>query len=139
MGFWIPAFAGMTTRCEPRRGLLYRLDDLLITGAAAEIAADRFAYLGFGGLRHRVQQRLSRDQHARRAIAALERVRVAEAVLKHAWAAVRFRETFHRGHAMTVGLHGEHEARAHRLAVEKHRARAADAVLAADVRAGQAK
>ena len=36
-----------------------------------------------------------------------------------------------------VGLHGEHDAGAHRLAVEEHRAGAADAVLAADVRAGQ--
>ena len=35
------------------------------------------------------------------------------------------------------GLHREHQARAHRLAVELHGARAADAVLAADVGAGQ--
>ena len=48
-------------------------------------------------------------------------------------------EAFDRGHAVTVGLHGEHQARAHRLAVEQHRARAAHAVLAADVRSGQAK
>ena len=37
-----------------------------------------------------------------------------------------------------VGLDGEHQARADGLAVELHRARAADAVLAADLRAGQA-
>ena len=36
-----------------------------------------------------------------------------------------------------VGLHGEHQARAHGLAVELDRARPADAVLAADVGAGQ--
>ena len=36
-----------------------------------------------------------------------------------------------------VGLHGEQEARADGHAVEAHRARAADAVLAADVRAGK--
>ena len=34
-------------------------------------------------------------------------------------------------------LHGEHQARAHRLAVDQHRAGAADAVLAADLGAGQ--
>ena len=40
---------------------------------------------------------------------------------------------------MSVGLHREHQAGAHRLAVEEDRAGAADAVLAADVRAGQAE
>ena len=38
---------------------------------------------------------------------------------------------------MAVGLDGEHDARARRLAVEQNRAGAAHAVLAADVRAGQ--
>ena len=40
-------------------------------------------------------------------------------------------------HRPPVGLHREHQARAHGLAVDLHRARSADAVLAADVRAGQ--
>ena len=38
-----------------------------------------------------------------------------------------------------VGLHREHQAGAHRLAVQQHGAGAADAVLAADVRAGRAR
>ena len=37
---------------------------------------------------------------------------------------------------LAVGLHGEHEAGAHRLVVDDHGAGAADAVLAADMRAG---
>ena len=37
-----------------------------------------------------------------------------------------------------VGLHREHQAGAHRLAVDQHRAGAANAVLAADMRAGLA-
>ena len=37
---------------------------------------------------------------------------------------------------LAVGLHGEHQTRAHRFAVDEHGARAADAVLAADMRAG---
>ena len=40
---------------------------------------------------------------------------------------------------VAVGLHREHDARPRRLAVEEDRARAADAVLAPDVRAGQAE
>src|SRR5207248_11461733 len=41
--------------------------------------------------------------------------------------------------AATVGLHGEHEAAAHDLAVDAHGARTTDAVLTADVRAGEAQ
>ena len=39
--------------------------------------------------------------------------------------------------SIAVGLHGEHQAGAHRLAVEQHRAGAADAVLAAGMGAGE--
>ena len=49
------------------------------------------------------------------------------------------RERLDGRHRGPVGLHGEQAAAAHRDAVEEHRARAADAVLAADVRAGQAQ
>src|SRR5262249_50118104 len=38
---------------------------------------------------------------------------------------------------MTVGLDREHEAGAHRVAVEQHGARPADAVLAADMSSGE--
>ena len=44
---------------------------------------------------------------------------------------------FDGGDAVAVRLHGVHQARAHRRAVEHHRAGAADAVLAADMRAGE--
>ncbi len=40
---------------------------------------------------------------------------------------------------MAVGLRGEHDAGSRRLAVEENRARAAHAVLASDMRAGQAQ
>ena len=46
-------------------------------------------------------------------------------------------ETFDGLEAVTIGLHGEHQARAHRSAVEQHSAGAADAVFAADMRAGE--
>ncbi len=44
---------------------------------------------------------------------------------------------FDRRDLGAVGLHREHEARAHGGAVDQHRARAAHAVLAAEVRAGE--
>ena len=48
-----------------------------------------------------------------------------------------FRQSFHGGDFLSIGLHREHQAGAHRLTVEQHGAGAAHAVLAADVRAGQ--
>src|SRR5262249_15914669 len=46
-------------------------------------------------------------------------------------------QTLDRLHLAAVGLRGEHQAPADQLAVHAHGARAADAVLAADVRAGE--
>src|SRR6185369_12589670 len=95
---------------EPRCGVLDRIDDLLITRAAAQIAANRFADLCVGRLRNRLQQRMRRDQHARRAVTALQRVFIAKTVLQYAGRAVGVGETFDGGHLVAVGLHREHEA-----------------------------
>src|SRR6266480_3439669 len=118
---------------------LHRLDDLLVARAAAQVPADRVADLLLGRGRVRIQQALGRDEHSGGAVAALQTVRLAEAVLQHAHRAVGPRETLDGGDAVAVRLHGVHEAGPYRLPVEHHRARAADAVLAADVRAGKAK
>ncbi len=48
------------------------------------------------------------------------------------------RQAFDGADFAAFGLHREHQARAHRLAVEQHRAGAADAVLAADMGSGLA-
>ena len=45
------------------------------------------------------------------------------------------REARHRADLLALRLHGEHQAGARRLATDEHGARAAHAVLAADVRA----
>src|SRR6266496_2785426 len=120
-------------------GELHRLDDLLVAGAAAEVSADRVADLAFRRIGIRIEQRLRGDQHSRSAVAALQAVRLAEAVLQHAHRAVGPRQAFDGGHAVPVRLHCIHKAGPDRLAVEHHRARAADAVLAADVSAGKAQ
>jgi hypothetical protein len=49
------------------------------------------------------------------------------------------RKALHRGDLPPVGLHGEHQARTDRLAVQEDRASAARTVFAADVSAGQAQ
>jgi hypothetical protein len=50
-----------------------------------------------------------------------------------------WREAFDGRHVVALGLDREHQARPHRRAIEQHGAAPADAVLAADVRAGQAE
>jgi len=45
---------------------------------------------------------------------------------------------FDSAHPGTLGLHREHQAGAHRLVVDQHGAGAADAVLAAEMRTGEA-
>ena len=49
------------------------------------------------------------------------------------------RKTLDRGDLMPVRLHGEHQARARGEVIEQDRAGAADAVLAAEMRAGEAE
>ena len=82
------------------------------------------------------EQVVGRHQDPRRAEAALERVVAPERLLKRCERAVP-REPLDRDDLCAVDLRGEQQARAHGDAVELHGARAADAVLAADVRPGE--
>src|SRR5262245_16604673 len=77
---------------------------------------------------------LRAHQHSRRAIAALERVRRPERLLERMQVAVGG-ETLDGLDRRAVGLDGEHHAALDRDAVVDHRARAAIARIAADVRA----
>ena len=74
-------------------------------------------------------------QKAGRAEAALQAVMLHEGALQRI-ELVAVRQAFDGADLLAVRLHREHQARAHRLAVDEHRAGAADAVLAADMRAG---
>ena len=56
--------------------------------------------------------------------------------LLHRMQLVAIRQPFDGADLLAIGLHGEHQAGAHRLAVDDDRAGAADAVLAADMGAG---
>ena len=84
------------------------------------------------------EQVVGGDQDARGAEAALERVVALERVLQRREHRVA-RERLDRLDGRAVGLHREQAAGAHRDAVEPHGAGAADAVLAADVGAGEAE
>ncbi len=97
------------------------------------LPGQRLAELRLGRVGVLAQVGVERHQEARGAEPALQRVVLVEGRLQRAGL-----EALDRAHVAPVGLDGERQAGAHRLAVELHRARAADAVLAADLRAGEA-
>ena len=83
------------------------------------------------------QKRRQRHQETGRAEAALQAVRLAERSLQWVQLACRTGEGFNGLEFVSVGLDGKHDASADSLTVEQNRARTTDAVLAADVGAGE--
>src|SRR5215467_14514383 len=77
---------GRATHC-PGRGL-YCLDDVHITGAAAEVALQPLADLVLGGVRVLLQQVRSGHDEARGAVTALEAVLVPERLLDRVQGAI---------------------------------------------------
>ena len=126
------------TRLHLRRRVLNRSDDVLVAGAAAEVALEPEAHLLLAGIRVLLEQVDGAHDHARRAVAALEGVLLVEGTL-HGMELAVLREALDRRHLAAVGLHREHGARLHGLAVDVHGAGAAVGRVAADVRPGQAK
>src|SRR6266853_3192601 len=60
----------------------HRLDDVLVAGAAAEVAGQRPAHVLLGGVGIVVEQRLGGHHHARSAESALQPVLLLEALLQ---------------------------------------------------------
>src|SRR5450631_381025 len=118
------------------RHRFHRVDDGVVTGAAAVVAGEMFA--DFIAARHAaaLQQILRCRNHAGRAVAALQRVALLEGQLQIGnFAGIRNAlDGLDRG---AVALHRQHQAAAHDLAVHPHGAGAADAMLAADMAAGE--
>src|SRR5581483_4774882 len=123
---------------EIRRGFLDRRHDVAVTGAAAEIARDRFLDLLVGRRAALAEQAVRRHQHARRAVAALHRVVFPEGFLERMQPFV-LRQSFHGDDLVALGLHGENHARLHGPPVPHHRARAAAPDHAAHVSAGESQ
>ena len=101
------------------------------------MAADNLAQFQFGRLGALGQKRVERHQDARRAEAALQRVMAPEGVLQGRKPLGRRRQPLNGADVESVHLHRERQAGARRDAVDLHRAGAADAVLAADMRPGR--
>ena len=112
--------------------------DLLVSGAAAEVARERLPDLGVARRRVCGKEGFQGHQDAGGAITALQAVLAAEGLLQRVQR-VAVRQRFHRLDRGAVRLHRKHQAGAHRGAVQKHGAGAADAVLAAHVGAGKSR
>ena len=124
------------TRPELVGGPQHRLDDVLVAGAAAQVAGQRPADVLLGGVGVLVEQGLGGHHHARGAEPALQAVLLPEALLQRVQLAGAG-QALHRADLVPVGLDGEHGAGLDRAAVHQHRARAAVGGVAAHVRAGQ--
>src|SRR4029078_4093832 len=96
-------------------------------GARLDLLARRIRVLG--------QDLRGAQEHARRAVAALQALLLPERLLQRVHRAVG--ERLDGRDLLAVGLDGERDAGADRLAVHEDGARPADAVLAADVRADE--
>ena len=119
-----------------RQHVLNRRHDADIAGAAAEIARQLFADARLVGLGQAGDDVISGSQHAGRAIAALQRVMTAEGIAQQRHHRVVV-EALHRAHVRAGAGDGVAQARTHRTAVDHHGAGAADAVLAAEMGAGE--
>src|SRR5689334_9594464 len=105
---------------DPRhlvRGLLHRGHDVLVAGAAADVALEPLPDLLLGELAVRLLDDPDRGHHhPRGAVAALQPVMLVEGPLDRVELAVR-REPLDRPDLRAVGLHGQDRAREGRLAV----------------------
>src|SRR5262245_47779387 len=96
------------------------VDDSLVAGAAAEVAAEALADLVVGGARVVAEHRRHADDEAGCAEPALQAMAIAERLLHRRQAAAVGPEAFDRGDFVSVGLHREHEAGPHGVTVEQH-------------------
>src|SRR5579872_2170608 len=118
--------------------LACRREDRAVARAAADVALEAVADLLLGAQLAGVAQALERQQQAGRAVAALQR-RVAHEGVLELRELGGLREALDGQHRASARLDGEVGARAHRPAVDQHRARAADLDVAGALRAGQSE
>jgi hypothetical protein len=121
----------------------HRPDDVLVPGTPADLPGYRLAHLGGGGVGVVVEQPPRGQHHAGRAEAALQPVALGEGLLHRAQPTVggtiAFGQPLDRRDLAVDRGYGEQQARPHRPPIHQHGAGTADAVLAADVGAGQAE
>src|ERR1700722_3769008 len=111
------------------------LHDVLIAGAAAEIGREHVGEFVVGDIGLALQHAGHQHQKAGRTEAALQAVMLHERALQGV-KLVAGRQAFEGADLLAFRLHREHQAGTHRRAIDEHRAGAAHAVLATDMRPG---
>ena len=107
-----------------------------IAGAAAQIRRQRIEQRVVGDVGLAFENAGGQHQETGRAEPALQGVMFDEGALQRVQDTA-LRQPLDGADRAALGLHREDQAGAHRIAVEQYRARAADAVLATHMRAGQ--
>ena len=74
--------AGAGRLAERPGRLLHGFHDVVVAGAPAQVAGEPLANVGLARIRLVLQQRVRREQHAGRAVAALQAVLIPEALLQ---------------------------------------------------------
>jgi len=126
-------------RAQPLRRIERRGDDILIAGATAQIAGNGNAHLLLGRVRIVAQEFDERRQNARRAEATLKPVVFMEGLLQGMQLVGRGRDALDGENIVAVRLHREHQAGTRRAIIEEYGACPANAVLAAEMGAGEAE
>src|SRR5450755_809498 len=80
--FFLPSWSACRLGSELRSGPEHGFNDVLVTGAAAQVARQRPADFFLGRIRIDIEQRLGGHHHARRAEPALQAVLLLEALLQ---------------------------------------------------------
>src|ERR1700722_5146228 len=132
----MPTAAAASGAAHLRRRIEHGADDLVVAGAAAEVAGEPVACLGLARVRVAREQRLGGDQEAGRAEAALQR-RMLEELLLQRMQVVAVRHALDGLDRVPFGLDGEHQARADEAAVDGDAAGAAVARAAPLLAAGE--
>src|SRR5262245_16552013 len=132
----LACFSSTTVMSGSLRRREHRLHDVVVAGAAAEVALQADADVRLGGVRVLLEQADRGHHHPRRAVAALQPVVLLEGLLHRMQLAVRG-QPLDGGERRAVGLRRQHRAALDRLAVDEDGAGPAARGVAADVRAGQ--
>src|SRR5580704_5870283 len=135
------SFRGLLELCAAHLGggVLNGLDDVLVAGAAAEIARNAGADVVFARVRVLLKQPPGAGDHAGSAKPTLQAMHLAKAFLERMQRSIRSSNPLDGDDRGAVGLHREDGAGLHRLAVEIDGAGAAMGRLAADMRPGKAE
>src|SRR5207249_774898 len=118
------------------RRILNRVNDVRITGAAAQVAFQRVRDLFARWLGIALEQLRAGQDHAGSAIAALQAVALPKSLLHRMQYAI-LGQTFNGGDLGAIRLHSKQRAGFHRLTIEQDGAGAANARFTADMSAGQ--